>query len=83
MGVEINRETGIDIYTLLYIKYITKKDLLYNTGNTTQHSVVTYMGKEFGKEWIYVYGWLNHFALHLKLTQHYKSTVLQCKMKKF
>ena len=25
----INWETGIDIYTVLYIKYITNKDLLY------------------------------------------------------
>ena len=29
---------------LLYVKYITK-DLLYNTGNGTQYSVVTSMGK--------------------------------------
>ena len=27
----INWKNGIDIYTLLYIKYITNKDLLYNT----------------------------------------------------
>ena len=30
----INWETGIDIYTLLYIKQITNKDLLYNEGNS-------------------------------------------------
>ena len=42
-------------YTLLYIKYITNKDLLYSTGNSTQYSVVAYMGKESKKEWIYVY----------------------------
>ena len=34
------------MYTLLYIKYITIKDPLYSTGNSTQYSVVTYMGKE-------------------------------------
>ena len=39
-------ETGIDIYTLLYIEKITNKDLLYSTGNSTQYSVMTYMGKE-------------------------------------
>ena len=27
-------EIGIDIHTLLYIKQITSKDLLYNTGNS-------------------------------------------------
>ena len=27
---------GVDIYTLLYVKEITNKDLLYSTGNSTQ-----------------------------------------------
>ena len=31
------------------------KDLLYSTGNSTQYSVISYMGKESEKEWIYVY----------------------------
>ena len=48
-------EIGIDIYTLLYIKQITNKGLLYSTGNSTQYSVMTYMGKDSKKEWIYVY----------------------------
>ena len=37
------------------------------------------MGKQSEKEWIYVQ--LNHFALYLKLTQHYKPPVLQYKIK--
>ena len=45
----------INIYTLLYIKLIINKDLLYSTGNSTQYSVITSMGKEPKKEWIYVY----------------------------
>ena len=45
----INWETGIDIYTLLYIKYITNKDLVYVTRNSTQYSVMTYMGKQSKK----------------------------------
>ena len=44
-GVGINWEVGTDIYTLLYIKWITNKDLLYSTGNSTQYSVMTHMGK--------------------------------------
>ena len=28
--------------------------MLYSTGNSTQHSVVTYMGKASEKEWIHV-----------------------------
>ena len=39
------------------------------------------MGKEAEKEWIYVYVWLIHYAVHLKLTQHYKLTILQYKIK--
>ena len=35
-----------------------------------------YSGKEAEKEYIYVV-LLNHFAIHLKLTQHCKSTLLQ------
>ena len=54
-GGGINWEIGIDIYALLYIKQITNKDLLYSTGNSTQYFVMTYMGKESKKQWIYVY----------------------------
>lgn len=43
----INWKTGIEICTLLYIKYLTNLDLLYNTGNSSQYSVMTYMGKYF------------------------------------
>ena len=39
------------------------------------------MGKESEKEWISVYVYLNHFAIHLKLTQHCKSAILQYKIK--
>ena len=30
-------------------------DLLYSTGNSTQYSVMNYMGRESKKEWIRVY----------------------------
>ena len=49
-----NQEMGINIYTLLYIKQITNKYLLYITGKSTQYSVITYMGKESEKEYIYI-----------------------------
>ena len=38
------------------------------------------MGKESEKEWIYLYVQLNHFAIHLKLTQHCKPTTLYHKI---
>ena len=45
-----------------YVKiYINKKDLLYSTGNYTQHPIITYNEKESE-------------AVHLKLTQYCKST---------
>ena len=33
----------------------TNRNLLYIIGNSTQYSVIIYMGKESEKEWIYVY----------------------------
>ena len=51
----INWKTGVDIHILLYIKQVINKDLLYRTGNSIQHSVMTYMGIEYIKEYIYVY----------------------------
>ena len=35
----IVREFGIDMYTLLYSKWITNKDLLYSIGNSVQYHV--------------------------------------------
>ena len=35
------REFGTDMHTLLYLKWITNKDLLYSTGNSVQYSVIT------------------------------------------
>ena len=42
-------------YTLLYIKEMNNKDLLYSTGNYTQYVVITYKGKEYEKIDIYAY----------------------------
>ena len=38
-GKEIVRAFGMDMYTLLYLKWITNKDLLYNAGDSVQYSV--------------------------------------------
>ena len=51
----IHWEIGIDINTLLYVKQINNKDLLYSTGNSPQYYVITYMGKDSEKEWTYIY----------------------------
>ena len=36
-GGGIVSECGTDMYTLLYLKWITNKDLLYSTGNSAQY----------------------------------------------
>ena len=66
----IDCEFGTDIYILLQLKQITKHDLLYSTGNSAQCHMAAWMAGEFGGEWIHVYVWLSHFAVHLKLSQH-------------
>ena len=43
------REFRIDVYTLLYFKWITSKILVYNTGNSAQCDVAAWMGGEFGE----------------------------------
>ena len=36
---------GVAIYTLVYMKHITNKDLLYNIGNFYKYSVMVYTEK--------------------------------------
>ena len=62
----------MDMYTLLYLKWITDKDLLYSRGNCWM-LCVSLEGRAVrgrGGEWIHVYVWLSLFAIHLKLSQH-------------
>ena len=66
----IVREFETDVYTLLYLKCTTNKDLLYSTGNSAQCYMVAWMGGDFGGQWIHVYVWLSPFAVQLKLSQH-------------
>ena len=54
-GGGIVREFGEVMCTLLYLKWITNKDLLYSMGNSAQYYVATWIGGEFEGEWIYVY----------------------------
>ena len=37
---------GINMYTLIYLKWITKKVLLYGTGNSAQGHVAAWTGGE-------------------------------------
>ena len=58
------------MYTLLYLKWITKKDFLYSTGNSAQCYVAGWMGGEFRGEWLHEYIRPSPFAVHLKLLQY-------------
>ena len=66
----IVREFWRDMYTPMYLKWVTNKDLQYSTGNSAQCYVAAWMRGGFGGEWIRVYVWLNPFTVHLKLSQH-------------
>ena len=47
-GEGIVRELGMDMHTLLYLKWITNKVLLYSTGNSAQYYVAMWMEEGFG-----------------------------------
>ena len=49
------REFGVDVYTLLYLKWITNKDLLWSRGNSAQGYVAAWMGGQSGGECIHIY----------------------------
>ena len=56
-GEGIVRDFGKVMYTLLYSKWITNKNLLYSTWNSAQYYVVIWMGVGVGENGcIYMYG---------------------------
>ena len=48
MGEGIVEYFGKDVYTLLYLKWINNKELLYSTWNSVQCYAAAWVGKEFG-----------------------------------
>ena len=53
----IVRDFGKVMYTLLYLKWITNKDLLYSTWKSVQCYVPAWMGWGLGKNgYMYMYG---------------------------
>ena len=53
------QEFGKVMYTLLYLKWIINKDLLYSTGTSTRCHVPAWMEEGFGGEGTHVYVWLS------------------------
>ena len=55
----IVREFGIDMYTPLYLQWITNKDLLYSKGSSAQCYGAAWMGGSLGENgYMYIYGWV-------------------------
>ena len=48
-GEGIVRECGINVYTQIYLKWITHTALRYSTGNSAQCSVAAWMGGALGE----------------------------------
>ena len=68
-GREGGRDSCLDVSTLLYLRWIANKDLLYSTGNSAQCYAAAWIGEGLGGEWIHVYIWLSPFDVPLKLSQ--------------
>ena len=69
-GRKIVRELGIDMYTLLYLKWITSMVWLYGTGNCARCYVTAWIGRGFGENGYLSCARLSPFAFHLKLPPH-------------
>ena len=65
----IIREFEMDMHTLLYLKGIINKEIMYSTWNFAPCYVEAWMGESL-EENGYMYKWLNPFSVHLKLSPH-------------
>ena len=54
-GGRMGWEFGISRCKLVYTEWINNKVLLYSTGSYIQYPVVKHNGKEYKKEYIYIY----------------------------
>ena len=46
----------MDMSTLLYLKWITNKEIFYSTGNSAQSYAAAWMGQQLGGEWLHMHG---------------------------
>ena len=70
MGGGTVREFGLDLYTVLYLKWITNKDLLYSTGTLRNARWQLGWEQHLEENGYMLYVWLSPFAVHLRLSQH-------------
>ena len=84
-GGGMDWEFGVRKCKLLYTGWINNEVLVYSTGNYIQYPVINHNGKENKKEQVCVcvcvcvciYIKRNNFTVQKKLTQNWKSTILQ------
>ena len=69
VGEGVVRGAGIDMYNLLYLKWITSEGLKYSTGKSAQCYVGAGWEGSLGENG-YVYVRLILFPVHFKLSQH-------------
>ena len=85
-GEGIFKEFGKVMYTLLYLKWITNKNLLYSTWNSAQCCVAAWMGVGLGENgYMCMYGWvpaLFTWNYHNTVNWLYPSTKCVCCLKK-
>ena len=67
-GEGIVRKFGKDMDTLLYLRWITNKDLLYSTWNSAHCCETAWMWGGLGGEWMHVCIWLSPSTVYLKLS---------------
>ena len=66
---------SLGLVKLLLCRGWINKVLLHSTVNCIHYSIINHNGKEYEKQYLYTY--LNHFAIYLKLTKHCKSTSIK------
>ena len=80
MQAGIVRESGMDMHTLLHIKWITPR-IYCILQETAQCYVAAWMGGEFKRELVHVHVWLSPSPVLLKLSQHCYLAIQQYKIK--
>ena len=86
----MNWDSGIETYTLPYVKQIASGNLLYDTGGskpTPSHPSLTTkrggmgweVGRSFKREGTYIYLWLIHIDVSQKLTRYCRTLIFQLK----
>ena len=73
-GERIVREFGMNMYTMRYLKWMTNRDLLHSTWNSTQCYVAACVGRAFERDWMHGIPLLFTLNCHNIVNQLYPNT---------